>query len=135
MDPLSISCGILASIQAANTAFKIIGAVRNAPREVDDLKQELSELEEVVGGIADTLREARDDTSQRYGRVLQTPLEGVRKEIEHLNAWIQRRFKYDHVSPVERVVWAKERSYIRHFNERLNRRKLNVLLAVAAAGM
>lgn len=133
MDPLAITCAVLACIQAAKASFVITQAVLKAPREVQDLQQELDELEELVDDVSQTLRGSPGDASNRYGKILQRPLLGLKKDVEHLNSYLNTKFK--DCSAFQRIVWAKERSHMKGFIEKLNRRKLNTLLAISAAGM
>lgn len=51
MDPLSITAGTLAVLQAASTIVQFIGALKEAPNELKDLLDELEALQRVLRQI------------------------------------------------------------------------------------
>lgn len=140
MDGLSIACAVLASIHAVRRTFQLFDAAHNAPREATDLRAELEAIDDAVSDVTETLRESRDDTSKRYGKVLNEPLKSIGNDVESLQAYLRKVLPKGsqaagRLTNVERLLWVKGRSKLKEHTEMLSRRKLNLLVAMGSVGM
>lgn len=135
MDPLSIICGTLACIQCASKSFDVIRTFRHAPQDLAELKHELAVLTDTLDDVALTLRESSKDASDRYSKLLVGPLRDIKKDVAELKTYLEKNLTLHRFHTLDRVLWTKEQPRIKDFNEKLNRRKMNLHLAIAAAGM
>ncbi len=138
-DPLSIASGIGGLIAlAASTAqglTTLITDIRNAPAEIEDLKQDLQALDTVIKTTANLyqvygLKVEDAALSETFSGIL----EGCVRPMQNLEKVLQRfsgsDSKSGRRSPMVMMLWTMRKGEIRGLRDRLRDGKASLTLAV-----
>lgn len=143
MDPLSITAGVIAVLQAAvvvlQVHYRILSAVKKAPRPVIQVIEEVQDLHAITQAIQSRLANCDDhgdEIARDFCRAINEPLARVASELSALGSLLQRVPVEDLESRWKLLkhafFWALEEQEAKDCLARLERCKNSLKLAIAS---
>lgn len=131
MDPFSLTVGAIALVGATKKTvggIKHLIAIRDAPKELQDLLAELSQFEDVLQAIQDTAH-----PSEGADSTLETLLGRAKDKMVEFNSLIECRLtQAGSSSKVDRLRWIDSQKDIDRLREQLSNIRANLGVIIGA---
>jgi hypothetical protein len=133
MDPLSITCSIIAIIGAGQGVAKTIrklARVKGAPLSVLQLNNEVSDLSLAVRAIEEFHQDGRTLPPASIGHgYITTALEEAKDAVVELEVYITEKLSKINTKKLDRLAWMRAEPTIVLMKERVRSAKLNLVAA------
>lgn len=104
MGPLSISALVVAILGAATAAYKeifnFVAIINNGPREVEDIRKDAGNINNIILNIRDSLKETKiqdvlsvDHLAQKHVKDLEGPLVSTKTTLKMVPAKLHEHFR------------------------------------------
>ncbi|KAI1736485.1 ankyrin repeat-containing domain protein [Xylaria scruposa] len=134
MDPFSVSLGVITIFGAAKTVCNGLVLLKDAPREIEELRDALEHLTAVLNQVAVTAKTSGEPESPND--LLQLALDEASRVAEPLHSFLRELTGSDGTSPLtgsfDRIVWLRKRRVIKDFIMRLVNVKVSFIFALQA---
>lgn len=136
-DPFSVCVGVIGIFGAAKSVCNGLIVLKNAPREIEELRNALQSLSAVLERVAVTIQTAR--RPDRPNELLQLALDEATRVAEPLHSCLGELTSSGESSSLrkgfDRVVWSRKRGSIQDYTVRLVNVKVSLIFALQAEQM
>ena len=135
MEPFSICLGVISTLGAARKICSGLTALKNAPREIEELRNTLDNVTIVLDRVAVYIQaEGPKHIQENTTSLLKHAVHDATRLSEELQDYLQDLIRDNEASPFrkgfERVAWLRRRTSIKGYVVRLVNIKLSLLFAL-----